>query len=104
MLTEHDEHEEAAALSLREQQEREIALGHSLARAEHELALEAFALGQTLARAGVHFDPMTFVALRIVEGSHEEQVDPVQCLNALIALGVLERSVAQAADLLEDAA
>ena len=53
---------------------------------------------------GLDFDPLTFVALRIVEGSREEQVDPVACLNVLMAFGVIDRSVAQATDLLEDAA
>ena len=61
---------------LRESQEREIALGHSLTTAEHALAREAFALGRTLEQAGIAFDPLTFVALRIVEGSDNEQRRP----------------------------
>ena len=104
MLTEFDDEEMAADQTLRERQEREIALGHSLAKAEHELALEAVALAQTLERAGIDFDPLTFVALRIIEGSRDEHVDPVECLNVLVAFGFLERSVALAVDLLEDAA
>jgi hypothetical protein len=91
-------------LTLRYRQEREIALGHSLARAEHELANEAFAVARTLALAGIVFDPLTFVALRIVEGSRAEHVDPVECLNVLAAFGFLERSVERTVDLLEDAA
>ena len=54
--------------------------------------------------AGIDFDPLTFVALRIIEGSRDEHVDPVDCLNVLVAFGFLERSVALAVDLLEDAA
>jgi hypothetical protein len=104
MLTEFDDEEMAADQTLRERQEREIALGHSLTTAEHELAREAYALGRTLARAGIDFDPLTFVALRIIEGSHDEHVDPVDCLNVLAAFGFLERSVALAIDLLEDVA
>jgi hypothetical protein len=104
MITEFDEEDLASADALRERQEREISLGHSLTTAEHELAREAFTLGRTLERAGIHFDPLTFVALRIVEGSHDEHVDPVDCLNVLLAFGFLERSVAMAVDLLEDAA
>ena len=99
----HDE-EQAEDLPLRERQEREIALGHSLTHAEHDLAREAFALGRTLERAGIAFDPLTFVALRIIEGSRDEHVDPLDCLNVLVALGFLERSVALAVDLLDEAA
>lgn len=77
---------------------------HSLSRAEHDLAREAFELGRTLERVGIGFDPLTFVALRIVEVSRDEQVDPVDCLTVLVAYGFLERSVAMAVDLLEDAA
>jgi hypothetical protein len=104
MLTEFNEEEVTADDALRRRQEREIALGHSLTTAEHELAREAFALGCTLGRAGIAFDPLTFIALRIVEGSCDEDVDPVDCLNVLVAFGFLERSVALAADLLDEAA
>ena len=100
MLTEFDDEELAADDALRGRQEREIALGHSLTRAEHELAREAVAVGRTLERAGIAFDPLTFVALRIVEGSHDEHVNPVDCLTVLTAFGFLERSVALAVDLL----
>jgi hypothetical protein len=89
---------------LRESQEQEIALGHSLTSAEHALAREACALARLLERAGIAFDPLTFVALRIVEGSDDEQVDAVECLEVLVRFGFLERSVALANDLLEDAA
>jgi hypothetical protein len=104
MMTGFDDEEMAADRTLRERQELEIALGHSLTMAEHELAREAFILGRTLGRAGIDFDPLTFVALRIIEGSRDEHVDPVDCLSVLVALGFLERSVALAVDLLEDAA
>ena len=85
-------------------QEREIALGHSLTAAEHELAREALVLARTFEEAGIEFDPVTFVALRIVEGSDARARRSRRCLSALIALGFLDRSVALAADLLEDAA
>jgi hypothetical protein len=39
-----------------------------------------------------------------VEESHEQHVDPVRCLNVLLELGFLRRSVALAVGLLEDAA
>ena len=104
MLTEFDDEAIEAELTLRDRQEREIALGHSLTNAEHELAHEAFVLGRTLERAGIAFDPLTFVALRIIEGSRAEHVDPLDCLNVLVAFGFLERSVALAEGLLDEAA
>jgi len=104
MLTEFNDEEMAADLTLRDRQEREIALGHSLTNAEHELAREALALGRTLEQAGIRFDPLTFVALRIIEGSRDESVDPIDCLNVLVAFGFLERSVAMANQLLDEAA
>jgi len=94
----------AADETLREQQEREIALGHSLTKAEHALAHEAFTLACTFGRAGIDFDPLTFVAVRIVEASSDQNVDPVDCLDVLTASGFFERSVAMVVDLLEDAA
>ena len=69
---------------LRECQENEIALGHSLTAAEHALAREAVTLGLTFERAGIAFDPLTFITLRIVEGSSNEYVDPVACLDVLV--------------------
>ena len=106
MLTGSNDEElaDANAHALRKRQEKEIALGHSLATAEHALAQEAFALGRTFESAGLTFDPLTFVALRIVEGSADEHVDPLACLARLVEFGFLERSVALAIDLLEDAA
>jgi hypothetical protein len=100
------EHHDREGLSgdLRDRQEREIALGHSLASAEHVLAQEAFALGRTFERAGISFDPLTFVVMRIVEGSGDENIDPVECLELLAQFGFLERSVALANDLLDEAA
>jgi hypothetical protein len=93
-----------ARKALRESQEREIALGHSLTTAEHALAREAYVLARTFEQAGIAFDPLTFVALRIVEGSDDERVDPVECLEVLVRFGFLERSVALTNDLLEEAA
>ena len=103
-MREVDDEERGADPPLRERQERAVALAYSLTRAEHELAREAFALGCLLRRAGLDFDPLTFVALRVVEGSCERNVDPVECLNELARHGFLERSVAMAAELLEAAA
>ena len=82
MLTEFDDGELAADDALRGRQEREIALGHSLTNAEYELAREAVAVGRTLQSAGIAFDPLTFVALRIVEGSRDEHVNAIDCLTS----------------------
>jgi hypothetical protein len=89
---------------LRGEQEQEIALDHSLTSAEHALALEACTIGRTFERAGIAFDPLTFVVMRIVEGSDDERIDPVECIELLVELGFLERSVALANDMLEEAA
>lgn len=89
---------------LRHLQERAIALDHSLTAAEHALTRDAVVVGLTLARAGIEFDPRTFVALRIVEGSLDLAVDPIECLRLMQARGVIERAVAATVDLLEDAA
>ena len=98
----HDEKDSARALRL--SQEQEISLDFSLATAEHALAREAYTLARVFAAAGVDFDPVTFVALRVVEASDEDHVDPVECLELLVRFGFLERSVALAEGLLEDAA
>jgi hypothetical protein len=104
MVTGSSDEDTLDARGLREAQEDEIALGHSLTAAEHALAREAVSLGRTFERAGIAFDPLTFITLRIVEGSSNEYVDPVACLDVLVEFGFLERTVALAVDLLEDAA
>jgi hypothetical protein len=96
--------EEGLFDELRDRQEQEISLGHSLASAEHALAQEACSLGRTFHQAGIAFDPLTFVVMRIVEGSDDERIDPVECIALLVELGFLDRSVALANDMLEEAA
>jgi len=96
-----DEENVPAAVARREQ-EREIAISHALTSAEFALARDAAIVGLMLARAGIDFDPRTFIALRIMEGSVDGSVDPVECLELMQARGVLERTVAMAADLLTD--
>ncbi len=105
MLTEFDDEELAPRLPLRERQEREIALGHSLTNAEHELAREALALGRTLeARWASRSTRSRSSPCASSTGSRDEHVDPIDCLNVLVAFGFLERSVALAIDLLDEAA
>jgi hypothetical protein len=84
----------------RSRQEREIALAHSLAAAERALADEAFAVGQVFDRAGIRFDPRTFVVLRVIEASLTGGAEPLDCLRALGERGVLDRSVGLAQTLL----
>jgi hypothetical protein len=77
---------------LRAQQERDLAVSYALATMEFALAEEA----------GVSFDPLTFVALRILEAGADESVDPSDLLSTLADSGTLERSVELATDWLED--
>lgn len=86
---------------LRARQESELTLDHALATMEYALAHEAFSVGVALRDAGIEFDPLTFVALRILEASLGELTDPSGTLRALGESGSLERSVELATDLLE---
>jgi hypothetical protein len=104
MATEFDDNGVTAGDPLREHQERQVALSHSLTAAEYALAREAFVVGRTFEQAGIAFDPVTFVVLRILEGSFEEDADPIECLRALGAFGLLDRSIARAVEMLDEAA
>jgi hypothetical protein len=99
-----DDNEVAVGGALRARQERLMALSHSLTAAEHALAREAYVVGRTFEQAGLEFDPLTFVVMRILEGSIAEEADPVDCLRVLGALGLLDRSAAMAVELLDEAA
>jgi len=91
--------------SERDLQEREIAFGHLLAELEHGLANEATAVSQVFAEVGIDFDPLTFVALRIVSESYDAELDSIGVLAALHDRGVFERAVELANDMrLDDAA
>ena len=104
MATEFDDQGPAAGDPLRTHQERQVALSHSLTAAEYALAREAFVVGRTFDQAGITFDPVTFVVLRILEGSLDEHADPIECLRTLGALGLLDRSIARAVEMLDEAA
>jgi hypothetical protein len=54
--------------------------------------------------AGIVFDPLTFVALRILEASASEIADPPGLLSALADNGSLHRSVELATDWLAEEA
>ena len=87
---------------LRAQQERDLAVSYALATMEFALAEEAFHVGTTMRDAGIVFDALTFVALRILEAGADETVDPSGLHSALAANGTLERSVDLATDWLDD--
>jgi hypothetical protein len=89
---------------VRARQERDIAVSFALATMEYALANEAFHVGSTMRDAGIGFDPLTFVALRILEAGAAESVDPSDLLATLADNGTLERSVELAEDWLEDEA
>ncbi len=89
---------------LRARQESELAMSHALSSMEFALAQEAYHVGATLREAGIGFDPLTFVALRILEASAEEMPDPSRLLSALADNGSLDRSVELATDLLAEEA
>ena len=87
---------------LRAQQERDLAVSYALASMEFALAEEAFHVGTTMREAGIGFDALTFVALRILEAGADECVDPSGLLSTLSDNGTLERSVELATDWLDD--
>ena len=89
---------------LRARQESELSTSYAMASMEFALAHEAYHVGATLREAGIGFDPLTFVALRILEASVSEFDDPSGLLSALAENGSLERSVELASDWLEDEA
>ena len=101
-LDEHTDEERGA--SLRALQEREVSIAYSLDVAEHALVEEACAVGAVFARAGIAFDPTTFVALRVLEASVGATGDPVESLEALEQIGLVARSAERAARLLGQAA
>jgi hypothetical protein len=92
-------HREVRAL-----QEREIAARHRFVVAEHALVAEACVVGRVFADAGIVFDPLTFVALRVLEGSVDAADDPVEVLEAREVQALVARSVERARVLLDDAA
>jgi hypothetical protein len=73
-------------------QEREVAVSHSLTEAEHALVREGVQIGRALAAAGLAFDASTFVAMRVLEASVEENLDPVHALRSSALRDLIERS------------
>jgi hypothetical protein len=86
---------------VRAEQERELAAAFSLAEMEHALATEAYHVALMLRDSGIELDPLTFVALRVLEACIAEQVEPSEAIAALVENGSLGRSVEIATDLLD---
>ena len=86
---------------LRAKQERELAAAHSVAAMEFALADEAYHIVLALRDAGLELDPLTLVALRVLEACVENDVEPVDFVQMLIERGSLARSVELAEDRLE---
>ena len=89
---------------LRRWQEQDVAVSHSLTGAEYALGFEAYVIGRVFARAGIDFDPHTFIALRIIEASLDGPADPVDALEKLTHVGTVDRAVVLANDMLGNAA
>jgi hypothetical protein len=83
---------------VRARQEQELALRHSMVEMEHALAREAIAVGRALSGAGLPFDPLTFIATRLLEGIVSVRAEPHDALAWLVGDGTLERSVALAVE------
>ena len=88
----------------RARQEREVAVSHALTRAEYALAQEGVQVGSALASVGLGFDAITFVALRVLETSAAEDMDPIEVLRLSKLRDLIERSAALTDALLADAA
>jgi hypothetical protein len=80
----------------RARQERELDVRHAIAEMEFALAREAVHVGRALAELGLEFDPVTFVALRVLEVGSVERSDPIDVLSWLLDDGAIDRSVALA--------
>ena len=78
---------------LRSQQEAEIRTRHAIVELELTLAREAVHVGRAFAEAGLAFDPLTFIASRILDVAVAEDTDPQDLLAWLIEDGSIERSV-----------
>ena len=91
-----DEGSELAGV--REDQERDIRTRHSIVELEVALATDAVHVGRALAEAGLAFDPLTFIASRILEVALTEDADPHGLLAWLVEDGSIERSVELAVD------
>jgi hypothetical protein len=80
-------------VDLRSWQEREIRMRHAIVELEITLATDAMHAGRMFAEAGLAFDPLTFIASRILELADAEDADPYELLVWLVDDGSIERSI-----------
>ena len=78
---------------LRSWQEREIRTRHAIVELEVTLATDAVHVGRAFAEAGLEFDPLTFIASRVLELAELEDADAYDLLVWLVDDGSIERSV-----------
>jgi hypothetical protein len=74
-------------------QERDIALRHSVAAAEHALASEVVEMSRTLGDLGIELDPLTFVAVKVLDSCGHDMPEAVAALRWLVSDGAVDRSV-----------
>lgn len=87
---------------VRRSQEQEVAVSYMFTEAEYALGFEAYVIGRVFACAGIGFDPLTFISLRIIEASLGGPSDPVDALSTLTDSGTIDRAVVLAAEMLAD--
>ena len=83
--------------SLRALQERELRAAHSLAAMEHALGEEASRVVVALREAGLELDPLTLIALHVMEACLDADGSPLTVVRTLVERGSLARSVEIAA-------
>jgi len=86
---------------LRALQEQELRAVHSLAAMEHALGEKASHVVVALREAGLELDPLTLIALHVMEACLEDDVSPLTVVRILVERGSLARSVEIAAQHLE---
>jgi hypothetical protein len=84
------------ATRLRLRQEREIEASYAVADMEHALAQEAALASALMRDAGVSLDLASYVGVRLLDALVHERGDAGE-LRALVAQGIVERTVAAAA-------
>lgn len=91
---------DAMSRSLRERQDRDIAMTHALTTAEYALASEAAQVARAFAIVGLGFDAPTFVAMRVLESSVAEDLDLQHALSSSVIRNLIDHSAALSEDLL----
>jgi hypothetical protein len=88
-----DVEDEGEVADLRSWQEREIRTRHAIVELEVTLATDAVNVGRAFTEARLAFDPLTFIASRVLELADSEDTDPYDLLVWLVEDGSIERAV-----------